>query len=189
MTKHSLPPWSSTVRDSHRPSWGRYWFILRTTSETIAPESSVTLSGTHFNKYGAWTGGVIEATILRLWLSCLSKVREGALIKSFHLNVVVSLMLLPLKQWPLGCRSSSMTPLVPNSQQRCHALCHRSLFRLEIGWSSLNSLWHLKLRRRRNSWETCCNGRFWALCHINTQTWRQRTKWSQITRLVVFNLL
>jgi len=149
-TKHSFPLWSRTVLVNQRPSWGRYLFILRITSEIIAPLSSVTLSGTHFSKYGAWTGGVIDAIALNCTSTSLVRVKEEARNNSFHEKASVFSSLLFLKQLLPCCRTSITIPLVPNSQKRCHAFRQDSEDRSERGLSSFNNLWHLTVLSRRN---------------------------------------
>lgn len=149
ITKHSFPVWSRTVRESHRPSCGRCALFSKITSEIIAPLSSVTRSGTHFNKYDAWTGGVIDARIHAGMSSFSLRVRVVARNKSFHEKTRVLSDLLLLRQLFRWRRTSTLIPLVPNSQYRCHVLRQFLEDDSDAGLSSFNDLWHLRVLSRR----------------------------------------
>ena len=121
----------------------------------MAPPSSVTRSGTHFNKYGAWTGGVIDA--IALIPTSSSSVRASAFSCniSLHENEMLWRNLLFLKH-PLVVRLTSMTtPRVANSQYKCHVFCQFLQDKLTIDLFSFNDLWDLCVRSRRNSLLMC----------------------------------
>jgi hypothetical protein len=108
----------------------------------MAPLSSVTLSGTHFRRYGACTGGVAD-NIPCIDPTFFTRKRFVARASSCHVKLTVSTNLACLMQpHPVVLyRDSVNTPLVLNSQKRCQVFCHFSKdLKFDVPFSSLRDL-------------------------------------------------
>jgi hypothetical protein len=144
ITKHSFPMWFNTVREIQRPRWGWYLFMRRIRFDSMAPASSVTRSGTDLRRYGACTGGVMDAPrrswrgsfllstahLFSLRVNRVSIESMGELCRSFHVSTVEPMSLdwfRVLRQPSTRHRSSRTTPVVATSQWRSHSFCHWGL--------------------------------------------------------------